>query len=213
MPPAYKSTHAWPTLNDFGFSDGDTVFASESVPEDREGTGTEQSVSATEPSPTQPASSGGQSYGWFDSGRTERPGRTERTTRTSDMEPDGAPEPETTPEESQFAQIQQNLTDAMRTLAEKIGHALEDAATLHVETYVSDEITRDFKTQASLRAITRIEIDGDMQVCVPRREGDIDAELWGVHLDMVKQAQEHRAELVNSLVKAAGELLNVLKIT
>lgn len=207
MPPAYKNTHAWPTLSDFGFSDADTVFATESVPEDsdREGKG-----AAPEQSTPTSASSGGQSYGWFDGGRTER---TERTTQASDIEPDGEPELETSPDESQFAQIQQNLTNAMRTLAEKMSQALEDAATLHVETYVSDELTRDFKAQASLRAITRIEIDGDMQVCVPRREGDIDAELWGVHLDMVKQAQEHRAELVHSLVKAAGELLNVLKIT
>ena len=90
--------------------------------------------------------------------------------------------------------------------------ALEDATTLEVETYVSNDLTGvGFEggkfTNASLRAVTRVTIDGDTKVCIPQNEdGEIDTAIWQVHLDMVKQAQASRAELMKTLLSAINSI-------
>jgi hypothetical protein len=115
----------------------------------------------------------------------------------------------------QFEQIQQNLTTAIQGFSTKLGNALNkavsDATTLEVSTYVSDEVSADFEKTARLRAVTRIKLDGDVQVCVPRQNGEIDEHLWRIHTDMVKQAQAHRDEMLKTLVSAATSLIDVLK--
>jgi hypothetical protein len=114
------------------------------------------------------------------------------------------------------------LTNALRQFADKLGEALkkaiDDASSLEVSTYVSDNITAvtyDATTHqftgAKLRALTRIKIDGDTLICVPERAGELDHALWAMHTDMVQRAQAHRAELLKAAVSAATGLLNVLK--
>jgi len=41
---------------------------------------------------------------------------------------------------------------------------------------------------------------------VPEVDGEVDKSVWEIHLQMVKQAQESRAALVNSIVAAAASL-------
>ena len=111
---------------------------------------------------------------------------------------------------------------ALREFFEKLGtylsSALEDAATLDVSTYVSDDLGTvipergKFGGSARLRALTRVKADGDTLVCVPQDEdGQVDATIWQIHLDMVKQAQETRNELMKTLVSAASNLAGFMK--
>jgi hypothetical protein len=110
------------------------------------------------------------------------------------------------------------LSNSIQEFAQKLGQILEkavdDATTLEVSTYVSDDMTRvarDFEKAADLRAFTRIKIDGDTLVCVPERKGEVDEALWTIHVDMVKQAQVNRTEMIKTAVSAATGLFDVLK--
>jgi hypothetical protein len=121
-------------------------------------------------------------------------------------------------------QAQARLTDALQEFAVKLGDALrkaiDDASSLEVSTYVSDNMTGvtydtasgQFTGTAQLRALTRINFDGDTLVCVPEREGEVDEALWTIHTDMVQRAQAHRAELLKAAVSAATGLLGALKV-
>jgi lantibiotic modifying enzyme len=112
------------------------------------------------------------------------------------------------------------LTASLQEFAERLGEtlkrAIEDAAHLEVETYVADDLASvnyhagDFSA-AQLRAVTRMALDGDTQVVVPRRGEQLDAELWAIHTSMVQQAQTNRAEMIRAIAAAAAGLFGALK--
>jgi hypothetical protein len=113
------------------------------------------------------------------------------------------------------------LTDSLKGFAEKLGETLqqtiEDAAHLEVETYVAEDLASvnyrkgDF-AGAELRAVTRMALDGDTQVLVPRRDGGgVDAELWAIHTSMVAQAQANRAEMIRAISDAAAGIFAALQ--
>ncbi|HEX3481550.1 MAG TPA: hypothetical protein VHT91_41350 [Kofleriaceae bacterium] len=100
---------------------------------------------------------------------------------------------------------------ALVRLGNKVGEVLaevfNDAAVLEVKTYTSDDLQAVAAGQplpatgARLRAYTRCKLDGDTEVCVPvRTDGAIDEALWTLHVEMVKQAQAHRAELLKTVL-------------
>ena len=108
--------------------------------------------------------------------------------------------------------------NALQEFANKLGAflsaTLEDAATLKVSTYTSDNISQvEFAngelSGANLRALTFIKMDGDTLVCVPKENGEVDTELWNIHLEMVKQAQASRAEFIKTAVSAASSLVGL----
>lgn len=111
---------------------------------------------------------------------------------------------------------QASVTEATQKFIQKLGEylsaALDDATSLEVRTYVSEDIGTvtyekgEFSGSARLRAMTRVNIDGDSLVCVPEAAGELDTAVWGVHLDMLRQAQESRAELLKTIVSAASGL-------
>ena len=111
-----------------------------------------------------------------------------------------------------------SVTNTLQQLGQKLGQflidALEDASTLKVTTYVStemDQVEMDGGklTGAQMRALTYIKMDGDTMVCVPERDGAVDTELWNIHVEMVKQAQAGRTELIKAAVAAAAGLVNL----
>ncbi len=113
------------------------------------------------------------------------------------------------------------LTNAVQQFAENLGKALakavDDAATLQVSTYVVEDMAavgtgNDIPPGAKLRAFTMIKIDGDTQVVVPEDSGEIDQALWSIHLDMVRQAQANRTEMMKAAASAATGLLQALKV-
>jgi hypothetical protein len=100
---------------------------------------------------------------------------------------------------------------ALVRLGNKVGEVLadvfNDAAVLEVKTYTSDDLQAVAAGQplpatgARLRAYTRCKLDGDTEVCVPvTSAGAIDEALWALHVEMVKQAQAHRAELLKTVL-------------
>jgi hypothetical protein len=120
-------------------------------------------------------------------------------------------------------QAQSNLAESLQQFASKLGdvlaRAVDNAASLTVSTYVTDEMagvtydtaTRTFTGTAKLRALTRVSFDGDMLVCVPEAAGQVDQALWAIHLEMVQRAQSSRTEMVKAATVAATGLLDGLK--
>ncbi len=111
---------------------------------------------------------------------------------------------------------QASVSEATQKFIQKLGEylsaALDDATSLEVRTYVSEDIGAvtyekgAFGGSARLRAMTRVNIDGDSLVCVPETAGELDTSVWAVHLDMLRQAQEGRTELLKTIVSAASGL-------
>ncbi|HEX7843096.1 MAG TPA: hypothetical protein VF469_36740 [Kofleriaceae bacterium] len=92
-------------------------------------------------------------------------------------------------------------------LSEVLSAVLTDAAVLEVKTYTSDNLQAIaggeplVASGARLRAYTRCKLDGDTEVCVPvTGAGAVDEALWNLHVEMVKQAQAHRAELLRTVM-------------
>lgn len=115
------------------------------------------------------------------------------------------------------------LVQALVAVASQVGHALQaaidDAVSLEVTTYVSDDMngvsydagTRKLSGSVKLRALTRISIDGDMVICLPEKDGQIDTAVWEMHNQMVERAQANRTALLKTAVSAVTGLLDALK--
>jgi hypothetical protein len=119
-----------------------------------------------------------------------------------------------------FRQAQANLGGTLQDFVGQLGQflskALDEATSLEVATYVSDDMSgvryeAGRFSGAQLRALTRIEIDGDSLICVPENDGEVDTALWKIHMDMVQQAQISRTELLKTVVSAATGLVDLLK--
>jgi hypothetical protein len=119
-------------------------------------------------------------------------------------------------EEDQVAK--KSLLDDIKNMAKSAAQAMaklaDEAATLEVLTYTSDDLTKvqrnNIEGTANLRAITRITLGGDVEVCVPqKKDGGVDEALWKVHSDMVQQAQTNRAALIKTVVDAMSSLVKV----
>jgi len=115
-----------------------------------------------------------------------------------------------------------SLTDSIKKftseLAESLKRAADDISSLEVITYSTDDLNKvtysyeDKKLQGELkmRALTRIAFDGDVQVCVPEKDGRIDQAVWDVHLSMVQAAQENRAAFLATMAELATKLIGML---
>ncbi len=113
-----------------------------------------------------------------------------------------------------FSAAKQSVQTLMTKLLDTLNQVVDDLTSLEVKTYVSSDMgdvkydakTKDF-SNADLRAMTRIQLDGDTLNVVPERSGQIDEKLWAIHESMVAQAQTSRAEML----KTAVGLLSSLK--
>lgn len=113
--------------------------------------------------------------------------------------------------------VSEALQKFMSKLGEVLSEALDDAAKLEISTYVSEDIAK-FEVDkegeikgATLRAYTRIKIDGDTLSVLPEEDGVVDTDLWEVHMQIVAQAQANRAEFMKTVVSAASNLGSFLK--
>ncbi len=115
-----------------------------------------------------------------------------------------------------------SLTDSIKNftsqLAESLKKAAEDISSLEVITYSTDDLSKvtynyddkKLRGELKMRALTRIAFDGDVQVCVPEKDGKIDQAVWDVHLSMVKAAQENRAAFLQTMAELATKLVGML---
>jgi hypothetical protein len=111
-----------------------------------------------------------------------------------------------------------DLTGSIRKFTDQLATALKDAAadimTMEVKTYAVDDleaVAQGDREQAELRALTRIEFDGDIQVYVPGKGGEMSDDLRQMHLEMVREAQTNRAEFLSAMAEMATNLLKSLK--
>ncbi len=105
----------------------------------------------------------------------------------------------------------------LQRLGSFLAKTLDDVTTLEVDTWVSSDMDNvryqaGEYSGASLRASTRVMVDGDTRLCVPRGEdGKIDKELWEIHQQAVREAQEARAQLIKTAVEAGKSLAGLWK--
>jgi hypothetical protein len=99
-----------------------------------------------------------------------------------------------------FARLGQKLGDML-------GNVVSDVTVLEIRTYTSDDLQVMANgaslpaSGARLRAYTRCKLDGDTDACVPlTATGAVNEALWALHVEMVKQAQTHRAELLKTVL-------------
>lgn len=112
------------------------------------------------------------------------------------------------------------LNESLKNFTEKLGNylskALDDASSLEVSTYVADDLSsvtyeNGKYSGARLRAMTRLNLDGDTLVCVPEKDGEVDTALWSIHLEMVKSAQQNRAELIKTIIEGLTNIASIIK--
>lgn len=108
-------------------------------------------------------------------------------------------------------QVQGNVQELINKLMETLKQVMDDITSLEIKTYVSDDVSgakyeKGEFTNAQLRAVTRISLDGDVLNVVPESGGELDRALWEVHLAMVQQAQANRAEMLKTAVSLLGSL-------
>ncbi len=114
----------------------------------------------------------------------------------------------------QFADLTGSVKKFTNQLATALSDAASDILTLEVKTYAVDDleaVVEGDDSQARLRAFTRIEFDGDMQVYVPVGTGKVNKELRQIHLEMVREAQANRAQFLTAMAEMATNLLKSLK--
>ncbi len=126
-------------------------------------------------------------------------------------------------------QLADSLKDASGKISSLLQSTFENMTTLQVLTYTSsDDLkkaynlnTKEFSDEASLKAVTRIDFDGDISHIVPVREKtdakdgktqtkvEIDKELWTIHREMVNLAQENKVAFVKAMAEIAGTLIGI----
>lgn len=107
------------------------------------------------------------------------------------------------------------LEQLTQGLLQLLQRALVDVSDLEVRTFVARDLPATAAADpealpdtAELRAFTRVHLDGDIDVCVPETpNGEVDRELWQLHSEMVKQAQQSRAELLKLLLTTSAHIL------
>ena len=120
----------------------------------------------------------------------------------------------------QMSDLSGSIKKFTSQLAEALGKAAADIATLEVKTYTTkdlgalantDALDLDASAEPTLRALTRILFDGDLEVYVPEKEGGgVDQELWQIHLEAVHEAQSNRAQFLQAMAELATNLLKSL---
>ncbi|MBN1246414.1 MAG: hypothetical protein JXC32_02095, partial [Anaerolineae bacterium] len=122
--------------------------------------------------------------------------------------------------EDQFEKLKASLKAFTEQLATSLGNAAEDIVTLDVRTYstaniaaVAEALDNRQEFQATLRALTRVAFDGDLQVYVPEKaDRGVDEALWAIHKAMVEEAQHSRAGFLATMAELATKLLDSLRI-
>lgn len=119
--------------------------------------------------------------------------------------------PESEEEQEERKKLTETIKSIIDNAAEAATRLAREATTLQIVTYTSDDISKVDPTKiektAQPRAITRIKLDGDIKVCIPQKDGEIDKALWALHSEMVQQAQANRAEMLKMVVEAISGLV------
>lgn len=99
-------------------------------------------------------------------------------------------------------------------LVDILDKVLKDDASLEVSTYSSQDpgsvrFAEETFSGAHLRLLTRIDVNGDTHMVLPEQSAAVDPALWSYHMELVRQAQAGRLELLKTLASAASSLLDL----
>jgi hypothetical protein len=108
-----------------------------------------------------------------------------------------------------------DLSAAVHQFVERItqilGRAGDEGGTATVSTYVTTDLGRAKEGKGgagvdTAKAVTRLGAGGDIEAYVPSNPAEASPEVLQHHLEMVRQALAHRADLVKATLEAAGTL-------
>lgn len=124
----------------------------------------------------------------------------------------------------------EQIRAALKTITQRVTKALHDVSTMEVLTYLSDDVLenvydkdkKEIRDQAKLKAVTIIELNGDVKNMIPARTVEalseaekkltvtveVDEELLKIHRDMVELAQVNRTTFLKNLAEIAVTLVN-----
>ena len=125
------------------------------------------------------------------------------------------------------ADVAERLKPVAQRLMDMLTTAVDDLTSLEVQTFTANDLSqvtyenKKFSDEATLRAMTRIALDGDVVSLVPERkrsnaddeagqvEVEIDQQLWEIHREMVDLAQANKVAFVKALAEIAGTLVKM----
>lgn len=112
----------------------------------------------------------------------------------------------------------QTTEESTRTYVDRVvstvGRVFRDATTLEVRTFTTTNMSaatadgpETLRHAGTLRAFSRLPLDGDVEICAPvRQDGTVDEELWAVHKDLVELAQNQRTRMITETLNLTASL-------
>lgn len=108
-----------------------------------------------------------------------------------------------------FSDMTDSLQDLTKKIVAKLGEAVNALATVEVSTYTTTDMSAakssDLQT-ATLRAYSKVRLDGNAQLCVPETNGQVDDTLWKIHSDMLQKALDNRTAMLKAIASAVSSL-------
>jgi hypothetical protein len=114
--------------------------------------------------------------------------------------------------------VRDSLANFAKSIASALSEAAKDVSSLEVKTFTSgaEDLGKltytpttnqlEGSTTLRLRALTHISFDGDVAICLPEKDGQLDKEVWEIHSSMVAQAHTNRAEFFKAVSELAMRL-------
>jgi hypothetical protein len=119
--------------------------------------------------------------------------------------------------------IGQDIAQSIKNVSQKItstfASAIDDFSNLEIKTYTCDDINidydkqqRTFNDKVKLQALTKISLDGDVTNVLPRKKNmELNHELWAIHQESVKLAQQNRLEFIKAMTEVTNSLVKIIK--
>jgi hypothetical protein len=135
--------------------------------------------------------------------------------RAASVDEPGADQPEQADHDASVgpAEARRRLVAAAERLAGMLEQTADGLAEFEVATCSADlPAGRYDPATARIRVLSRSTLAGGVRTVLPERDA-VDPDVWVRHLELLRQAQEARLELLRTLGSVLGELLDVLERT
>ncbi len=115
-------------------------------------------------------------------------------------------------------QVRGMLGDLCVKIGDVLAKAYDNVTTVEVETYTAADTAKVKVTDgsfdgATLRAVSRIGLDGRAKACIPvDAGGKPDETLWKLHSEMVDRALTQRIEILKLVSSAASQMMGSVKL-
>jgi hypothetical protein len=100
-------------------------------------------------------------------------------------------------------------TGFLERISDRVMEIIGGLGTVEVATYTGDP-SAGFEN-ATMRALTRVSLDGHIEACVPQAGGEVDDALWRVHADLVEKALAHRTKLLEMAATFGSRFAGLVK--